>query len=410
MRLALAFLSLSLVFPVPPARAEAPAGSSFFNPPARLLDGKPGTVVWSRPVVSSPPRLAGASRSFQVIYRSRSARGKPIFVSGVVDLPPGSPPPGGWPVISWGHATTGIADRCAPSRNYSAGREAFIFTYPDRLLNSWLRRGFVIVRTDYEGLGTPGFHPYMVGESSGRAMVDIVSAARELDSHISSNFLLAGHSQGGHASLFAARGAKRWAPRLRLGAALVASPGAYIEEQESLASLRARPDAVSAFAWLIWISAARQAGQLPSSVIRNPALIQGLVGGRCIISLMHEGYVSGRTAYTYFKPGPDYPAILRAMRLMHPPTRVGAPVLILQGSADDLARPRLTRRLYKQINRDGGEVLYRSFPGASHMQVITRTDAMSEAEQWAELALIRARGSRWGAWGVYPGPTPLSPF
>ena len=47
-----------------------------------------------------------------------------------------------------------MADICAPSWvGYSTRVEAF--------LNAWLARGFAIAATDYQGLGTPGPHPYM---------------------------------------------------------------------------------------------------------------------------------------------------------------------------------------------------------------------------------------------------------
>jgi hypothetical protein len=34
--------------------------------------------------------------------------------------------------------------------------------------------------TDYPGLGTPGVHAYLMGESEGRAVLDSVRAARNL--------------------------------------------------------------------------------------------------------------------------------------------------------------------------------------------------------------------------------------
>ena len=40
--------------------------------------------------------------------------GKPIAVSGIVVVPKGKTPKGGWPVITYDHGTTGIADVCAP--------------------------------------------------------------------------------------------------------------------------------------------------------------------------------------------------------------------------------------------------------------------------------------------------------
>jgi hypothetical protein len=42
-----------------------------------------------------------------------------------------------------------------------------------------------VVQTDYEGLGTPGTHPYLNGPSEGRRVLDMVRAARRLDGSLS---------------------------------------------------------------------------------------------------------------------------------------------------------------------------------------------------------------------------------
>ena len=127
-------------------------------------------------------------------------------MSGSLALPKGKAPKGGWPIITYAHGTTGAADSCAPTRGYDAG-EPRSYAYP--LLQRWLKAGYAVVRTDYEGLGTPGVHQYLVGESEGRSVLDAVRAARALEPRLSKRFVIAGHSQGGHAALFAAALAKK---------------------------------------------------------------------------------------------------------------------------------------------------------------------------------------------------------
>ena len=103
-------------------------------------------MIWAR-AIRSP--LGAAGKAYLVLYRSTGLDGKPIAVSGTVQLPKGRAPARGWPVVSWAHGTTGIADRCAPSRvpAYSS------YVYPE--FNAWLRAGYALASTDYEGLGTP---------------------------------------------------------------------------------------------------------------------------------------------------------------------------------------------------------------------------------------------------------------
>ena len=90
-----------------------PAGAqlSFYSAPASLA-GPPGTVIRQEQMHGAP---AGASAR-RVLYRSTGLDGRPVAVSGVVILPLGEPPPGGWPIIAWAHPTSGIVPRCAPSR------------------------------------------------------------------------------------------------------------------------------------------------------------------------------------------------------------------------------------------------------------------------------------------------------
>ena len=119
-------------------------------------------------------------------------------------------------MISWAHGTTGIADTCAPSLS------------PDdyvSLANGLLDAGYVVVGTDYEGLGTPGRHPYIAGPSEARGTLDIVRAARNLpDVHASDRYLVWGHSQGGHAAMFSLHIADDWAPELHLVGVVAGAP------------------------------------------------------------------------------------------------------------------------------------------------------------------------------------------
>src|SRR5690606_12354078 len=138
------------------------------------------------------------------------------LVSGTVTVPAGEPPEGGWPVISWAHGTTGVGDACAPSAHSVGGPARDYLAVTDPVIARWVTGGYAVVATDYEGLGTPGGHPYMNGISAAHTVTDIVRAARELDSRIGAKWAVAGHSQGGHAALFTAAQGAEYAPELDL--------------------------------------------------------------------------------------------------------------------------------------------------------------------------------------------------
>ena len=195
-----------------PARARAAivnmtrgTGRYGYNFPPAAIPARRGTLIWHDQIEPTP----NAGRTDFVLYSSDAYPNtrRNIVVSGTVSIPDGGPPPGGFPVISWAHGTTGMGDSCAPSKGGDQGS----YGGAEPLIQSWLDLGYAVVATDYEGLGTPGIHPYLVGDSEGRGVLDIVRASRQLFPSLSDEVVIAGHSQGAHAALFAADLAPEWA-------------------------------------------------------------------------------------------------------------------------------------------------------------------------------------------------------
>jgi len=192
----------------------ANAQTAFYRAPSSEVAGAPGTLVRQEVIDGAP---LGAT-TYRVLYRSTGLSDKPILVSGVVIVPPGDPPPGGRPIIAWAHPTSGVVPRCAPSL------AIFLFEQIQGL-RSFVRDGYVVAATDYPGLGTAGPHPYLVGTSEGRAVIDSVRVAGSLPgAGGGKRFLVWGHSQGGHASLFTGAIAKSYAPKLDLLGVAAAAP------------------------------------------------------------------------------------------------------------------------------------------------------------------------------------------
>src|SRR4051812_24929517 len=239
---------LIAAFAAAPAQAavkHGPAGARFYTPPAELPKGSHGTPIWARRL-TGPAVLKGAASNRLVLYRSTRTNGKPTAVSGTVALPKGKAPKGGWPVITWAHGTTGAGDACPPTR------ADVLHGYERPLLQRWLKAGYAIARTDYEGLGTPGGHPYLIGVSEGRSVLDMVRAARKLDRRIGKRVVISGHSQGGHAALWAAALAKRWTPELTVRGTAAFAPASHIGDQAQLARAVTTPSGLSGIAALIF--------------------------------------------------------------------------------------------------------------------------------------------------------------
>ncbi len=191
---------------------SSPDLPDFYGVPDPLPAGNPGQLINSEAV--DAPGLNGSMS--RVMYHSTNINGQDIAVTGLIIIPKGTAPSGGWPIITWAHGTTGIADACAPSLKPNE----FV-----TMANGLLDAGYLVVATDYEGLATPGRHPYIVGESEARGTLDIVRMAQTFpNANASKRYVVWGHSQGGHAAMFAGHIAKTYAPEIELVADVAGAP------------------------------------------------------------------------------------------------------------------------------------------------------------------------------------------
>ncbi|XVV06174.1 lipase family protein [Actinosynnema sp. CA-248983] len=207
--------ALLLVAPAAHAgeRPPEPSRDAFYTPPSPL-PGKAGDVLRSRQVDWHPEpfRVFPAPvETRQVLYRSTSATGAPNAVSGTLLVPPIPWSSGPRPLIAYAMGTQGLADRCAPSYRMRVGTEVEIAFLVQAMLKGW-----AVVVTDYEGLGTPGTHTYAVGQSEGRALLDAARAAQTLLGQTNTPVGAFGYSQGGQAAAFAAELQPAYAPDVRL--------------------------------------------------------------------------------------------------------------------------------------------------------------------------------------------------
>lgn len=258
---------------IPASPASVPP-DSFYRLGTAVQSGPPGSLVDT--VELTAPQ---GTRAWAVLYRSRSADGRTVPVSGIVLAPAGSPPSGGYPVVAWAHGTTGLADACAPSRD---GLGAVGLPQLAQLA----RAGFAVAASDYEGLGTTGIHPYLVGISEGHSVLDSIRAARTLTApgtdqaarepsagpgtaaSDGAGAAVIGISQGGHAALWAAELAPRYAPEVRLLGAVAASPPIDLRLlQRDVLGPDASPRPVSWMEALMVVSAWHEFYALPTDAL-----------------------------------------------------------------------------------------------------------------------------------------------
>jgi alpha/beta superfamily hydrolase len=352
-----------------------PAGLAFYHPPKSLPDGH-GSLIWARQAGGLVP-LANAASTKLVLYTSLAPGGKRTAVSGSVSVPKGTPPAGGWPVITYAHGTTGIADICAPSRNHEGDPAAGYISYVDPQLNAWLKAGYAVVRTDYEGLGTPAPHAYLIGAAEGRGVLDIVRAARQLDPSIGKRFLISGHSQGGHAALFAAGEAKNYVPDLTLRGTVSYAPASHLKEQASLLPQLTSPSALTAEAAMIVRGASVASPAVdPNALLSDQVLAYyPSIDTRCLSDLSAPTSLGGIAPSTMVRSGADITPLLKVLAKQNPDVNTAAPVMIAQGDADTTVFKIFTDQLVGELNNAGDHVTYNVYPGVSHGAIVAASEA-----------------------------------
>jgi pimeloyl-ACP methyl ester carboxylesterase len=376
----------------PPAAQPGPAGLAFYLPPSPLVPGAAGQVIWSRQVTGAAA-LPDAAENLLVLYHSRTLAGQDTAVSGTISIPPGQPPAAGWPVLNWTHGTTGVADICAPSRD-APGHPSHIYNQlADAMLNQWVKRGYVVLKTDYEGLGTPGSHPYLVGASEARSTVDILLAARQLLPAIGRSWAVMGHSQGGHAALFTASLAPAWAPDLDLIGAVAIAPvgGAHdliagLSDAPTPAPTPARPPAPTlSFLALVLVGAAAADHTVRVDQLLTPAALRLLAEAEVvgIDDLRAPGWPAPLVPAEIFRPGADLGPLLKVLAANDPAMlRPRTPVLIVQGHDDPIVARRSTEHIAGSLHASGAVLAYHRYPGRGHYDLIQA--AHTENAKWVD--------------------------
>jgi acetyl esterase/lipase len=356
---------------------EAEQPGAFYTPPDPLPAGRPGDVIRSEAMSGLPAGTQG----WRVLYLSTGMGGQPVAVSGAVFAPEGAPPAEGRKVVAWAHGTSGIVPSCGPSVSDADG--GLFARVPSTA--EMIAAGYVIAATDYPGLGTPGVHPYLVGSSEGYAVLDSVRAARNLaESGAGTDFVVWGHSQGGHAALFTAQLAPQYAPDLKLQGVAAAAPATELAELFQRDLDEAVGKVLTSFAVVSW-----------SKVYPGASLDQVLVPvARPLVSEIAEGCI-----LTDAQEVAEAPLVLelRLGFVGNDPTSVqpwkdlfaentpgtgplAPPLFVAQGEADTVVWPDVTEGFVK-AHCDAGTVVHlQTYAGVDHFGV--RTASAPDVLAW----------------------------
>ena len=319
-----------------------------------------GQLIAADPVVDTPAGM----QAWRVKYWTTDGAGRPREVTGMVVAPREAIPAQPRPVLAWTHGTSGVAKRCAMSTN------PLFWTVTPGL--AAVRQGYVVVAPDYPGLGSEGVHPYLVGQDTGRSVLDAVRAARSIPGAASgSRFAVWGESQGGHASLWTGQIARTYAPDLQLVGVAAAAPTTDLVENVRQVPNKSVGAFMTAFIGYTWSKHYRA----PLSTLGGPqtqGIITRLAQNNCIELEQKPklGTMLGIMTLQSRLKNKDLGSIQPWARLARANSTsavsYNVPFLIAQNPKDDLVAPAVTRIYAQALCRAPNRVRWIDIVGEGH--------------------------------------------
>ncbi len=337
--------------------------------------GSAGSIVASTPLTAAPQ----GARAYRIRYRSTDADGRAVVVTGAVIVPRGAAPARGRDIVVWGHGASGVAESCGLT-----DKPGFYDLVAG--LEPLLAAGHVVVVPDYQGLGSPGPHPMLVGIAAAHSVIDAARAARALpEAQASKRYAVFGESLGAFSALWAGSESARYAPELTLVGVAAAAPPTDLKANltgGSNAAVRAFLTAYTATSW-------EQVYHLPLAGVVKPhtaTLIRALA--RNCVSL--DGFklrtkigmlrLAGQLKHVDLSANPRWATIMARNSVQ--PDLLRLPVFVSQGADDVIVAPAVTRDFVARLCRRNTEVRYLSMPGGDHVSAGKR--AAPEAVAWIE--------------------------
>ena len=318
-------------------------------------------------------------------------------ITGTVGVPDGTPPQGGWPVAVVNQFTTGIALSCAPS----AGIFAPVVVAPTAT------HGILTLAPDAPSYGPPPSGVYLASKPAARAALDGVRAAfalaQGIGQPVARRALVVGLSQGGHSTMAAAAEQPLYAPRLEVRGFVSVAPASGMRASLT-ASVRAGTGfsaygAMRLYSWQRYYMLS--GGQLfrGSFVTDGPMWLES----ECVFDPQN-----GATGplYTRFPADPamvlsdtflgyarddawpaDWARIYTESEPL--PRAGGAPILLVQGSADTTVSQATTDSYVASLRSRGTNLEYRVVPGATHTGTALGALTIPQAAERATLDWIQ---------------------
>ncbi len=370
--------------------AEVPKGKTVYDVPDPLPPGKHGDLIWATEIKTDIP----GARAWKVLYRSTDIHDAAIPVSGMVIAPVDKAAANGRPVVTYAHGTTGLPRKCGISHVDNPAKDASFYFFPDSpdnmdcgipSLTQMIAAGYVVAATDYQGLGGPGFHQYLVGPTAGRNVLDAAVAAQQIpQAGAGKRVVVLGWSQGGQAAIWAAQIADYVAGSTEiLGAAAIAPVNALEQskiENQLIAEGKKLPPMTTVETIMAQYALTVTFPELKLSDVLTPFGIDFVKeSAKCQCSHHMGASLVYMQAWkgTATRPDPQNQAAwmnrIEQMALGNVPAQV--PIAIYQGDDDPEIFPAATEAYVKKACASGTTISYNHYADTDHLRVPGRAQA-----------------------------------
>jgi pimeloyl-ACP methyl ester carboxylesterase len=173
-------------------------------------EGKLGQVIKKEQI---PTPISGA-QAWRIAYISSDVSDRITISTALIVAPVGKAPTKGRPVMAWAHGTTGTAQNCGPSQLTNPAvplNEYFLLNgnswtdYGLPSVEAFIKEGYVVVGTDYQGQGGGGKHQYAVAITQAKDTIDSIRAVGSMpETGAGKKAIIYGWSQGGGTTIAAA--------------------------------------------------------------------------------------------------------------------------------------------------------------------------------------------------------------
>jgi pimeloyl-ACP methyl ester carboxylesterase len=359
-------IAANIASTVADGNARQAALDPFYAPPDPL-GGAPGTLLRTAPLDFADPETTTeveGGTAYRMLYVSARPDGTPAVSGAMVFIPDAPAPAEGRPVLAWAHGTVGMGDACAPSRSTTGINDM------DGWLEQAMSLGWVVVATDYVGLGTPGPELYLVAQAEVNDIVHSVQAVREWETAAAGDrYAVYGHSQGGHSALWAGHLADDIDPSLDLVGVAAAAPAAMLPEIVSVQWDTAAGWAIGPEALVAWreIDAS-----LPLQGVVTDAGANNYerLADECILLAALEGMARNDLGQSFFAIDPvDAPGWSEVIAgQTPPPLPADIPVFVAQGTADEVVLAWPNALLQEEWCAAGSSLSMLWMGGVDHMK------------------------------------------